>query len=227
MPQSARGTASDRAPAEKETSRLEAFSDGVFAIAITLLVLELKVPHMDSGSVEPTPEALAHGLLAQWPAYLALVTSFFSILLMWVHHHTLFKMVRQTDAKLLYANGLLLLTVSVVPFPTAVVAEYYSTSAASVACEFYCAVFFLVGVAFSLVRMAALRKELLAPDVPEQTLRTLRRGYWLGPPMYLVATASAFFSPLVSLLICSGLWIYWAVMTREDCTPTSTRDDTP
>src|SRR5215469_15570694 len=93
---------------EKNTGRLEAFSDGVFAIAITLLVLELKVPHLPSGALEPTPQALAQSLLAEWPAYFSFVTSFFSILIMWVHHHTLFRLARQTDATLLFANGLLL-----------------------------------------------------------------------------------------------------------------------
>src|ERR1700761_2870287 len=114
---------------EKETGRLEAFSDGVFAIAITLLVLELKVPHLATGE-EPTSAGLRFSLLRQWPSYLALFTSFFTVLIMWVHHHTIFKLVRKADARLLFANGFLLLLVSVVPFPTAVVAEYLATPAA-------------------------------------------------------------------------------------------------
>ena len=204
---------------EKNTGRLEAFSDGVFAIAITLLVLELKVPHLASGAVEPTPEALAESLLTQWPSYLSFVTSFFSILVMWVHHHTLFRLVRQTDATLLFANGFLLLVVSVVPFPTAVVAEYFGTTASGVACEFYCGVFVLLSIAFNLVLKAAFRNHLLAADVPEKTLRRLRRSYGMGPLLYLGAMVGAFFSPLLSLLICTGLWIMWAVLTRDECTP--------
>lgn len=207
--------------AEKSTGRLEAFSDGVFAIAITLLVLELKVPHLASGAVEPTPEALAESLVKQWPSYLSFVTSFFSILIMWMHHHTLFRLVRQTDATLLFANGLLLIMISVVPFPTAVVAEYFGTAASGAAVEFYCGAFVLVSIAFYLLLLAALRKEVLAPDVPEKTIRRLRRNYGMGPPMYLLAGLCGLLSPLLSLLICTGLWILWAVMTRDECAPES------
>jgi uncharacterized membrane protein len=79
----------NEAPAEKETGRLEAFSDGVFAIAITLLVLELKVPSLPPPST--TPSALAKSLLQQWPSYIALVTRFFTILIMWVHNHAILR----------------------------------------------------------------------------------------------------------------------------------------
>ncbi len=207
------------AQAEKSTGRLEAFSDGVFAIAITLLVLELKVPHLASGAIEPTSQALADSLAIQWPAYFSFVTSFFTILMMWVHHHTLFRLVRVTDSTLLFANGLLLLVVSVVPFPTAVLAEYFGTAAAPVAAELYCGVFVLVSVAFYLLLMAAFRKQILAPGVPEKTLARIRRNYRLGPPLYLLAGLCSFFSPLLALFICTALWILWAVMTRNECVP--------
>ena len=115
---------------ERETSRLEAFSDGVFAIAITLLVLEVKVPKLEGGA---TSSALARALLDQWPSYLALVTSFFTLLIMWVHHHLVFRQVHRADVRLLFVNGILLLFISVTPFPTAVVAEYLGTPAAPAA----------------------------------------------------------------------------------------------
>ena len=80
---------------EKETGRLEAFSDGVFAIAITLLVLELKVPAIPLSSA--TSPSLAKALLQLWPSYLALVTSFFTVLIMWMHHHAILRNVHRTD----------------------------------------------------------------------------------------------------------------------------------
>src|SRR6185436_12372826 len=110
--------------AEKENGRLEAFSDGVFAIAMTLLALELKVPHFESSGSHLTAAELASGLLHQWPSYLAFITSFFTVLIMWVHHHLIFRLVRRCDLTLLFANGFLLMLVTVVPFPTAVVADY-------------------------------------------------------------------------------------------------------
>ena len=109
--------------ASSETARIEAFSDGVFAIAITLLVLDLKVPRD-----LPDGRTLAGALLAQWPAYMAFASSFMTILIMWVNHHRIFTLVGRSDSRLLFFNGLLLMGVTVVPFPTALVAEYFATT---------------------------------------------------------------------------------------------------
>ena len=207
------GLADRRAQMEKETGRLEAFSDGVFAIAMTLLVLELKVPVLALvQSRGPDSRALAAALAHEWPSYLAFVTSFFTVLIMWVHHHALCRLVRRADAKLLFANGFLLLLVTFVPFPTAVVAEYLKTPAAPAACAFYSGVFVLIAVAFQLLLMAAFRKSVLDPNAPEARLRRFRKDYRLGPPLYLLATIAAPFSPALSMGICTALWIFWAVM---------------
>ena len=197
---------------EKETSRLEAFSDGVFAIAITLLVLEIKVPHL-SGA--PTSAALADALLREWPDYLALVTSFFTVLIMWVHHHIVFRMVRCADVRLMFVNGLLLLFISVVPFPTAVMAEYMGTPDAPAACTIYAGFFVGISICFQLLRHAAFRPNVLVHNAPPETVERLKRSYWAGPPLYLVATLTAPFFPLAAIGICTALWIFWAAMTRE------------
>src|SRR5882672_2129896 len=94
-----------------ETGRIEAFSDGVFAIAITLLVLDLKVPRaLQDG------RTLASSLGAMWPSYLAFVTSFATILIMWINHHRMFTLIGRADDRVMFYNGLLLLGVTVVPF---------------------------------------------------------------------------------------------------------------
>src|ERR1022692_4026699 len=173
---------------EKETGRLEAFSDGVFAIAITLLALELKVPQIWSGSVGGVPPGasqLASGLAHQWPSYFAFVTSFFTVLIMWVHHHIIFRLVRRTDATLLFANGFLLMLVTLVPFPTAVVAEYLRTPAAPAACTFYAGFFVLISIGFLLLRWAAFRRSVLDPDASDATVERLRRSYRLGAALFL------------------------------------------
>ncbi|MGI8744989.1 MAG: TMEM175 family protein [Bryobacteraceae bacterium] len=130
-----RGNSGGRAPLEKtDTSRLEAFSDGVFAVAITLLILEIKVPqlnHATAGSAD-----LIRALLAQWPSLLAFVISFTSILTMWVNHHEMFGVITQVSRGVLFANGLLLLLITFVPFPTAVLAAYLTHEPARGAAAF-------------------------------------------------------------------------------------------
>ncbi len=191
--------------AEKETGRLEAFSDGVFAIAITLLALELKVQHFEAGQV--TGAAVVSGLAHQWPSYFAFVTSFFTVLI--------FRLVKRVDARLLFANGFLLMLVTVVPFPTAVVAEYLRTPAAAAACTFYAGFFVLISIGFWVLLWAAFRKSVLDPDAKPATVERLRRSYRLGPPLYLAATVAGPFSPWLAMGICSALWILWAATTRE------------
>ena len=120
---------------EKQTGRLEFFSDGVFAVAITLLVFTLQVPHLSARAI--SVPALGSALLAQWPSYLTFITSFATILIIWASHHGIFKMVYRANTPFLFANGLLLLLVTVVPLPTSLVAQYLSTPAAALACAVY------------------------------------------------------------------------------------------
>jgi uncharacterized membrane protein len=101
-----------------DTARTEAFSDGVFAIAITLLVLDIKVPHD-----LPENTSLLRALLNQWPIYMAFLTSFATIGIMWLNHHRMFRYIRRVDHWFLVLNGLLLLGVTFVPFPTSLAAE--------------------------------------------------------------------------------------------------------
>src|SRR5258708_38035098 len=107
--------------APTETGRLEAFSDGVFAVAITLLALGLAVPSLETSR---QANSLATALLMQWPAYLAYALSFLNILIMWVNHHMLFRLIRRTDHLFLLLNGFLLLIITAFPFATELLATY-------------------------------------------------------------------------------------------------------
>jgi uncharacterized membrane protein len=198
----------------KETGRVEAFSDGVFAIAITLLVLELKVPHLANGGGD---HALARALLAEWPSYLAFVSSFASILIMWVNHHRMFSFIRRADARFLYANGLLLFVVTLVPFPTAILAEYFESPAASVAAAVYGGTFVLTSIAYTVLWRTAIGRggRLLRGNVSPEHLEELTRRYRWGFPMYVLATLAAFVSPSLTVLICLGLWVFWVVAARN------------
>src|SRR5512143_660834 len=129
----------------RETGRIEAFSDGVFAIAITLLVLGIKVPK----AAEPgVGGGLGSALIQLWPHYLAFVTSFFTVLGMWVNHHRIFTFVRRSDHFFLYWNGLLLLLVTFMPFPTTVLAEYFLHPDAGIAGTVFAGTLVAVALAF-------------------------------------------------------------------------------
>src|SRR5215210_4078111 len=135
---------------ERETARLEAFSDGVFGIAMTLLILEFKVPHLEHAS-EDAGRQLLLALRNMWPSAIAFLLSFGTILIMWVNHHGLFKHAHGADNRLFFANGFLLLIVTFVPFPTWVLAEYLDRRAANVAATFYCATFILVSISYNIL----------------------------------------------------------------------------
>ena len=199
---------------EKETGRLESFSDGVFSIAMTLLVLELAVPTLKN---PPTAGGLWSALARQWPSYLAFVTSFFTVLIMWVNHHGIFRLVRRTDSILLFANGFVLLLVTAVPFPTALLAAYLRTPAASTACIVYGAIFVVIDFAYALLLHAVRRNggHLLAPNAAPEINRRLRDCYLVGAPLYLVATLVAPWKPWLTIVICTILWVFWAVGRAE------------
>ncbi len=152
--------AEDRSPRRWDTGRVEAFSDGVFAIAITLLVLEIKVDPADYGD-------LRHALLHEWPAYFAYVTSFLTVGSLWIAHHALFVRLRYVDPVLLRLNLLLLMVVAFLPFPTGVLAQamHASDEAERTAVVFYGATALLIELlARAAVRYAAARPELTVPD---------------------------------------------------------------
>ncbi len=198
---------------EKDTGRIEAFSDGVFAIAITLLILEIRVPHLPA---ESGASALCAALARLWPSYVAFLTSFATIFIMWANHHAIFRLVRTADARFLYANGFLLLLVTFVPFPTALLAEYLERPAAPAAAAFYAGTFVAIGVAFWLLWQAAIRgRRLLLPHVTEETIAAFTRSYRLGVPGYLVAVAAAFVNVFVSIGICAALAGLWIAVSRH------------
>jgi len=200
---------------DKETGRLEAFSDGVFAIAMTLLVLDFKVPKPAELTAGPGPLG-AHGLLgallSQWPTFLAYLTSFLTILVMWVNHHTLFNLIRRIDHLFLYLNGALLLCITFLPFPTALVAAYLRHPDAPLASAGYCGTCLLIAITFNLLwHHAASGRRLLGPAATQEAIDEIDRRYRFGPPLYLAALLLAFVSHGVSLLACLALAVFFSV----------------
>jgi len=179
------------APPVMATSRLEAFSDGGFAIAMTLLVLALKVP-----PAVPAGPPLWKALLQQWPAYLAFVTSFATVGIMWINHHLNFTLVRRTDHTLLVLNGLLLLGVTFLPFPTALVAAYVGHGE-RVSVAVYTGTFVFIACTWNVLwRYASKNDRLLAPDADPRLVAAITRAYNAGLMAYVVAFGLGFIRPL-------------------------------
>ena len=178
---------------EPNTARFEAFSDGVFAIAATLLVLEFKV---HSG------EDLGRQLVHLWPSYLAYVTSFVTIGIIWMNHHHTCSLIGHTDRTFLFLNILLLMTVAFLPFPTSLVAEHLRGNGAEAAALAYAATFVLMSVLYNIWwRYASTNRRLIADRVPDSALRGVSRAFNPGIPMYGTVFVIAFFSPLASVLL--------------------------
>ncbi len=201
----------ERLSEAKETARLEAFSDGVFAIAITLLVLDIKVPEPDL--LKEKGIGLAGALLDEWPIYVAYVTSFITVLIMWANHHTLIDQVKRSDRQLLFLNGLLLMSVTIVPFPTSLLARYIKEPAgAPVAAAVYGATFTAIAILFNLVWWYAARNNrLLDRQADPAVARTITRRYIFGPGLYLAGTLLALLNPTVGLLIFMLMALFFAL----------------
>ncbi len=178
---------------EPGTGRLETFSDGVFAIAATLLVLEFSVT---SG------RDLGHELLHLWPAYLAYVTSFLTIGIIWMNHHHTVSFIGRVDRTFLFVNNLLLLTVAFLPFPTGLVGTYLRGDGEQAAAFAYAGTLVVMAALHQVWwRYARTNRRLIADGTPDSALRAVDRAYLPGVPMYGAVFVLAFFSPLGAVLL--------------------------
>jgi uncharacterized membrane protein len=192
--------------------RLEAFSDGVLAVAITLLVLNLQVPST-KGSLGHAP-TLGSQLVQMWPQYAAYVTSFMTIGIIWINHHAMISRLREVDHVILILNLLLLMSIAVLPFATNLMAEYLKGSQGEhLAAAVYSGAFLLMSICFSaLNRHILLVKVHLLEDAPsEQWRRAAFHRSRLGLMPYLIATALAAVSPYLTLAICGALAVFYAL----------------
>jgi uncharacterized membrane protein len=185
------------------TARLEAFSDGVFAIAATLLVLEIGV-RSGSGS------QLGHELTRIWPSYLAYVTSFLTIGIIWINHHHNMRAIEHPDRAFMFINHLLLLDVAFIPFPTKLVAEYLRHDGEGAAVIAYSATLLLMALLYTVWwRYARTGRRLIAPNVSEGELRAIDRGFAPGLPLYTLVFVLAFFSPLTAVILTLALAAFY------------------
>ena len=190
---------------QSETSRIEAFSDGVFAIAITLLILDIKVPPGDPG--------LGAALMRQWPAYVAYLISFWFIGIMWVNHHRLFTHIHKADNALMFLNLLLLLGISAVPFPTALVAAHFHSPDRVIAVAVFNGLYVVLALFFNALWRYSVRAKLLNSALMESAA-SISRQYAVGPLAYLICFALTWISIPASLIMNIALAIFFAIPGR-------------
>ena len=176
-------------------NRLEAFSDGVFAIAITLLVIEIRPPTLAEG------ESLARGLGEQWPDYLGYLLSFLVLGVMWLNHHRIFEPAKRIDGIVLVLNLNLLLWAVLIPFPTAVVADFLREggSDAKTAVGLYGGVILLAAISFTALFVGITRPSIVDELPPPEVVRAARMRFGLGVGVYTVAFALSWLSPALAL----------------------------
>jgi uncharacterized membrane protein len=178
------------------TNRLESFSDGVIAVAITLLVLGITVPAPHAG------QSLIHELGERWPSYAAYAVSFLTIGIIWINHHVMIARLRETDHPILILNVLLLMSIGILPFATNLMATYLRAPAGrSVAAAVYGGAFVVMSLLFTALNRLILlhREELLLEAMPEERRRRIFRQAFTGVIPYVLATGLAFVSPYISL----------------------------
>jgi uncharacterized membrane protein len=187
-------------------SRLETFADGVFAIAATLLILN--VDAQVAGDVGNLGDRLTY----IWPSYLAYAVSFVTIGIMWVNHHWVMSQIDHTDRRFLFANIGLLLCIAFVPFPTRLVAEHIRGDGAQDAALAYGFTMVATAIMFSVTWFyASVGRRLLRPDADASIVSGISRSYLPGPWIYLGASLAAFLSPTVSVLLFLAIAVFYVV----------------
>lgn len=190
------------------TERLQALADGIFAIALTLLVLELPAPVHS--------EHLAHDLLAQWPSYAAYVVSFVTVAIVWVNHHTLLDVVHRADRTLIELNLLLLLFVAAVPWPTGLLAEYLREPGQNHAAAIsYGLVMTAMSAAFTLIWVRLRHTPDLARATAQPHLSAAVRRSVVGPIVYAVSTAIAVLDATVAFVLFAAVAAYFGLSARR------------
>jgi uncharacterized membrane protein len=185
-------------------NRLEAFSDGVFAVAITLLVLEIAIPGGDD---------LWHKLGDEWPSFASFFVSFWVIGIIWVNHHGVIDHLKRADRGVLYLNLLVLMSVVLIPFATALMAEHLNSGEDEhVAAAVYAGSFVLMAVAFGgLWEYITRHREKLGVELTDDEVRRRSLAFQIGNPFYAIAVIVAFISPAAVLVIIGALAVYYMV----------------
>jgi uncharacterized membrane protein len=191
-------------------TRLEAFCDGVFAIALTLLIIDIKLPSMES--ISSTPE-LWRALWQLLPALFAFVLSFGIVLITWVNHHGTLRLVHKSSPAFIYANGFLLLTVVFIPFPTSLLGAFVWTDHAAPAVIVYNAVLATQAIGWLLVSRVALEDQLVDSSHAKSTMAEHKRRAYFAFTLYALLALGAVWFPLFVAIVTTATWVFWLVLS--------------
>jgi len=187
-------------------ARLETFCDGVFAIAITLLVIDIRIPEM---SKVKTSADLWRALQNIAPSIFAFLLSFGVVLITWVNHHNHLRLINKSCGSFLYANGFLLLTVAFIPFPTSLLGQYLLTNAAAPAVILYDSVLVLQSIGWVLIATTALNNHLGKGEGENREIRKNGRFGYFALALYSLCTILAIWFPLAVASFTTLTWIFW------------------
>ena len=202
-------TSDDHRHDQPPMGRIEAFSDGVFAIAITLLIIEIGVPHLDTG------ESLGEALADLWPSYGAYALSFLSIGIWWANHHSFFRLFRRSDHVFLMLNVFFLASIAFVPFPTAVLGEYLrDDSERQAAVGFYVLGFLLPAIGWLAIWLYGNARDLVNERLDPGYVRLLTVQYALSNVVYGSALLVSLWSAWVALGACVGITLLYLIPPR-------------
>ena len=186
------------------TARLETFADGVFAIAATLLIIDV--------TADAEGGALGAALTHAWPQYVAYAVSFVTIGIMWVNHHACLELISSADRRFLFINVGLLACIAFVPFPTHLVAEHLRDDGLRAAALTYGLTMTAVAICFfAFWFYAAVGRRLIAPDADERMVRGISRSYLPGTPIYGTATLVALVSPTASVALFAAIALFYVL----------------
>ena len=199
---------------EKETSRLEAFSDGVFAVAITLLILNIGLPEALLRNL-PGDKDLWQALGSEWPAFAAYTVSFLNIGIMWLNHHRLFVHIKRVNTALIFINLMLLITIVFLPFPTSLLADYILSPNDHAAAVFYSGICLLMACCFDgLWLYASYHNRLLGKNGDTTAIKAISRQYLLGPLFYLLVFGVAWINTILCVVLTFALALFFALPSR-------------
>lgn len=200
-----------RGRAGRDTDRLEAYSDAIIAIAITLLVLEIHVPERHEGEGNG---ALWHELGQLWPSYFGFAISFIVIGIMWINHHEIFRYISSANHNLMLLNTLFLFLIAMAPFTTALLAEYLGHDGERTATIVYTGWFLLTAIAYNMLWRYPRHAGLIDESADPAVIAQITRRFNFGPPTYALSFILAFISPTAALIVSAGLAVLYALPQR-------------